>query len=76
MAPWRSWTTRWDTDDDATEFSDAIISSFSGGNANGEIWSESDRFFSVLGSGDTVVMISGTDREAVASALAVIEQTV
>ena len=69
-------TTRWDTDEDASEFSDALLRSIDGGSPDGGIWSESGREVSVVASGDTVVMISGTDREAVETILAVIEQTV
>ncbi|CAN5487504.1 hypothetical protein BH23CHL2_BH23CHL2_00410 [soil metagenome] len=69
-------TTRWDTDEDASEFAGALLASFQSNAVNGGIWSESNRHFSVVASGDTVVMISGTDREAVERVLAVMEQTV
>lgn len=69
-------TTRWDSDADATEYADALLSSFGSEAANGEIWTEAGRSFSVVAGGDTVVMISGTDEEAVQTVLSLIEQTV
>lgn len=69
-------TTRWDTNEDASEFAAALLASFQSDAVNGTLWSESNRHFSVVAGGDTVVMISGTDREAVERVLAVMEQTV
>lgn len=69
-------TTRWDTDEDASEFAETLLASFQGDAVNGGLWTESNRHFSVIAGGDTVVMISGTDREAVERVLAVMEQTV
>ncbi len=69
-------STRWDTDTDASEFSEALLDSFDGDAANGEIWDEAGRTFSVIAGGDTVVMISGTDADAVETVRALIEQSV
>lgn len=69
-------TTRWDTDEDASEFANALLASFESQPSDGGVWSESGREFTVVTGGDTVVMISGTDRGAVETILAIIEQTV
>ncbi len=69
-------TTRWDSDSEASEFADSLLKSFSGDATNGGLWADSDRFFSVIAAGDTVVMISGTDEGDVALVQSEIEQTI
>jgi len=69
-------TTRWDTEQDATEFGKALLDSFQADAQFGAIWSEDGRFFSAVAGGDTVVLISGTDEAAVATILSVMSQTV
>ncbi len=69
-------TTRWDTAQDADEFGDALLSSFGADAEFGQVWMESDRYFGLVESGDTVVVISGTEETSVSAVLALIEQTV
>ena len=69
-------TTRWDSDQDAEEFADAIMDTFGPDAEYGSIWFESDRYFSVVAGSDTVVIISATDEAAVERVLAIVDQTV
>ena len=68
-------TTRWDSDEDAEEFADAIMRTYGSDSEIGAIWTDGERTSSVLASGDTVVVISGTDEDAVSRVHAVIEQS-
>ena len=57
--------TRWDTEKDATEFNDAMTTSFSSLKKDGTLWTDGKRYFALDNSGDTVVYAAGTDRAAV-----------
>jgi len=69
-------TTRWDSEQDATEFGGALLDSFQSDAQFGAVWSEDGRYFSAIAGGDTVVLISGTDQASVNAVLAVMSQTV
>ena len=68
-------TTRWDTNDDADQFAEALMRTFSNDSGVGSIWTEDERTFSVIASDDTVVIISGTDSDAVSRVHALVDQS-
>lgn len=65
--------TVWDTDGDATEFNDALMETFEGYEQAGDLWSGDDRFFGVTANGTTVTLVSGTNQDAVATAMAAVQ---
>jgi hypothetical protein len=65
--------TVWDTDDDATEFNDALMQTFEGYEQAGDLWSGEGRFFGVATNGTTVTLVSGTDQDAVTAAMAAVQ---
>jgi len=65
--------TRWDTTNDATEFDEALRGTFSKARKVGDLWSEGDRFFGIITSGDRVALVSGTDQKIVETAISAIK---
>lgn len=65
--------TVWDTEDDATEFNDALMETFDGYDQAGDLWSSEGRFFGVATNGTTVTFVSGTSQEAVTAAMGAVQ---
>jgi len=62
-------STRWDTTDDAVEFDEALRQTMAGNEQDGDIWFDGDRYHHIASSGDSVVLITSTDRDALLAAL-------
>ncbi len=60
--------TRWDSEQDAAEFSAALNQTFSSYTQEGDIWSDGSRFYTVISSGDRVTLTTSTDRDALVAA--------
>lgn len=60
--------TRWDTEQDATEFQEALTQTMSDYDESGEFWTDGTRFYSVVASGDSVTLTSSTNQDALTAA--------
>jgi len=67
--------TRWDTQDEAVEFEQALRSTFARSRRVGELWSDGEgaRFFGIISSGDRVALISATDQKTVETAMSALK---
>lgn len=65
--------TAWDTDQDATEFNDALMETFDGYEQAGDLWSGEGRFFGITANGTTLTLVSGTSQEAVSTAMTAVQ---
>ena len=62
-------STRWDTENDAVEFDEAIRQTMTNYAQDGDIWFDGDRYHHIDTAGDSVVLTSATDRDALVAAL-------
>ena len=62
--------TRWDTEQDAAEFDEALRQTLASYEPDGDIWTDGARFHAVISSGDRVVLITSTNRDALTAAQA------
>lgn len=59
--------TRWDTEEDATEFDEALRETLSSYEQDGDIWFDGARYHALISMGDRVVLTTSTDRDALTS---------
>jgi hypothetical protein len=65
--------TRWDTREDAIEFDQALRGTFAKTRKVGDLWTDGERFFGIITSGDRVALISATDQKTVETAITAIK---
>ena len=68
-------STRWDTVKDATEFADALTTSFSPLKKDGTMLTDGKRYFATKKGSQTLVIVSSNDRAAVQKAIAAVTVT-
>jgi hypothetical protein len=62
-------STRWDTAEDAAEFEEALLDTMVQYEQDGNIWFDGERYHTIFAGGDSVVLTTSTDRDALQAAL-------
>jgi hypothetical protein len=62
-------STRWDSDADAVEFDEALKQTMASSQQDGDIWFDGERYHHIATTGDSVVLTSATNRDALLTAL-------